>query len=91
MPFIGGKSMMCSFNKTFRTTDEEMQKLIDRIHKELTSDKYCCVCANAEKRADTEMGYAFETTWCKITGEYRDTMRCDSCPNWKAQYPEYEE
>lgn len=83
--------MMCDFNKIFRTTDEEMQKHIEHIQKELTLDKCCCVCANAEKRADTEMGYAFEATWCKITGEYRDTMRGNSCQNWKAKYPEYEE
>lgn len=90
MPFIGGENMMCDFNKTFRTTDEEMQKQIGCILKVLTLNKCCCVCANAEKRPDTEMGYIALTTWCKISGEYVDYKRSDSCPNWKAKYPEYE-
>lgn len=91
MPFIGGESMMCDFNKIFRTTDEEIQKQIEHIQKELTLNKCCCVCANSEMRLDTEMGYVVPTTWCKITGEYRDYKRGKSCQNWKAKYPEYEE
>jgi len=78
------------FNKTFHITSKEIQKQIEHIHKVLTWNKYCCVCANAEKRQDEEMGYGIETTWCKITGEYRDNRCGNNCQSWKAKYPEYE-
>lgn len=82
--------MMCDFNKTFFTPKEEIQKQCKCIQALLTHKKGCSVCANSEMRLDTEMGYVVPTTWCKITGEYRDYKCGKSCQNWKAKYPEYE-
>lgn len=78
------------FDKTFHITPEESQRQIANLYKNLTRDKSCCVCANSEKMSDSEMGYGIVTTWCRITGDYRDYECGDGCPNWKAKFPEYE-
>lgn len=82
--------MMCDFHKTFFTPEEEVQKQLECILKLLTHEKVCSVCANSEKRIDTEMGYITITAWCKISGEYVDYKCGKSCPIWKAKYPQYE-
>lgn len=82
--------MMCDFNKTFFTPKEEIQKQCECIQALLTHEKVCCVCANSEKRLDTEMGYITFTTWCKISGEYVDYKCGKNCPSWKSKYPQHE-
>lgn len=83
--------MMCDFNKTFFTPEEEIQGQIEHILETLIQNKQCCMCVNSESRLDTEMGYIITTTWCKLTGEYRGHECGKDCPNWKAKCPEYEE
>lgn len=82
--------MMCDFNKLFRKTPEETIKQIEFALRNLTVDKYCCVCANSIDKPDTEMGYPTERCYCSINGEYRDGCSGNSCKNWKAKYSEYE-
>lgn len=82
--------MMCNFDKTFRITSEETRRQIELAHRNLTADKYCCVCANSIKRPDTEMGYSTEYCYCSISGEYRDGRSGNACKNWKAKFPEYD-
>lgn len=79
-----------NFNKTFFITPEETQRQIEHFHKTLTWDKSCSVCVNSEKRPNKEMGYAIETTWCKVSGKYVDYKCGNACKNWKAKYPQYE-
>lgn len=82
--------MMCDFNKTFRIIPEEIRKQIDFARRNLTVDKYCCVCANSMNKSDTEMGYSVERCYCSISGEYRGSRSGKACENWKAKYPEFE-
>ena len=83
--------MMYNFDKTFRIIPEDTRKQIEFAHRNLTADKYCCVCANSINKSDTEMGYPIERCYCSISGEYRDRQSGNACKNWKAEYPEYEE
>lgn len=83
--------MMCDFNKTFHITPEEIKRQVEFAHRNLTADKYCCVCANSVDKPDTEMGYPTERCYCSINGEYRDGRSGNACKNWKAKYPELEE
>lgn len=58
-------------------TPEEIKRQVEFAHRNLTADKYCCVCANSADKPDTEMGYPIERCYCSINGEYCPT--CGYC------------
>ena len=83
--------MMIDFNKTFNYKPETFENLLRICRRQLTKEKNCSVCNNAEARERFEMGYGVAYTWCKVRKEYRDYCRGIDCPDWKEKYSDYNE